>query len=379
MLPAGVLNARLSRVTAKLSPRWSIPTSFQKRLKETSASRVLGQDGAEVVMTFGCVLFVSVNGRPSGAAEEFQRTLKQVRRVRSAHRAEGYSFAREYEPSFCASIVMESSKRLKRSGDSDVSENRVRHRHVYSVPIAFAWRAELIIVLLSYHDLQLQRFAQIRTKKLLVDMSRSTQANISSFFQTSPKAPARKKRASHIDLTVDSLSDDAQPPSKRLKATSSASHAVPSQQSSNVEAGPSLQKYGFASGDNQRDSTPKTPAQLARHEAFKKRLLLDNSTLLPNPSPENHFAVEFERSRDLESGDDSDPDSDESEGPNTQMTQIHDLYSNKGKKGTTRGAAASASTQKRPKKLSEVGPSGKTFTALELQAGAVSCDARSQC
>lgn len=204
-------------------------------------------------------------------------------------------------------------------------------------------------------------------------MSQRKQAHISSFFQPSPKTSAGKKRAPAafpIDLTSGGSDDEpTPPPSKRPKTT-------PQQRPSNVQgpsqsvvAGPVLQKYGYIRGDTTQPAS-KTPAQEARHEAFKKRLLLDDtgSSLLPyahsnSVGEENgeHGNVLDPMDATLESESDADDDS--------QFRELQEKFANKGKKGSAKGKEPTVSPKKRTKKVVEVGPSGQTYTPLELQVG----------
>ncbi|RXW20992.1 hypothetical protein EST38_g4863 [Candolleomyces aberdarensis] len=203
-------------------------------------------------------------------------------------------------------------------------------------------------------------------------MSQRKQATISSFFSTSPNVSAGTKRASaHVDLTGDSDNEATRPPAKKSKNASetqpsSSSQILGSQSTPSAASGPILKKYGYTPGETSQ--TPKTAAQQERHEAFKRRLLLDNSTLLPKASVSNQ---ESPGSDGEENGDPLDSNS-ESEDPEEQFKKLSEMFANKGKKSSN--PKVSNAPQKRSKKVVEIGPSGKSYTPLELQVRQLKID-----
>lgn len=206
-------------------------------------------------------------------------------------------------------------------------------------------------------------------------MSKRKQAHISSFFQPSPVKSAGKKRAPAsfpIDLTSGGSDDErAHPPSKRPKTTPQPTQPTPQGPSQSVVAGPVLQKYGYVRGDTTTQATPKTPAQETRHEAFKKRLLLDDSSLLPSTSTYSVGEGNGEHESVLDPMDatqESDSDADDD-----RFRELQEKFANKSQKGSAKGKELAVSPKKRTKKVVEVGPSGQTYTPLELQVGGPRC------
>jgi DNA mismatch repair protein MSH3 len=125
-----------------------------------------------------------------------------------------------------------------------------------------------------------------------------------------------------------------------------------------------LRKYGYIRGDAS-ETTPKTVAQQARHEQFKKRLLLDDRALLPNPptfgvrgiGADDNTLDPLDATHESES--EADQESDD------QFKELQERFANRGRKGKQ----PAASPKKRTKKVVEVGPSGQAYTPLELQVG----------
>ncbi|KAJ2917229.1 hypothetical protein MD484_g3189, partial [Candolleomyces efflorescens] len=191
-------------------------------------------------------------------------------------------------------------------------------------------------------------------------MSQRKQATISSFFPTSPHVSAGKKRASaHVDLTGDSDTEAAPPPTKKSRSAHEAQPSSSSQSALRAPSSPVLQKFGYTPGETRQ--TPKTAAQKERHEAFRRRLLLENSTFLPKISASDQEAPES----DGEGNGDPSNSSSESEDPDEQFRKLSEMFANKGKSSSKQ--KASNAPQKRTKKVVEIGPSGQSYTPLELQ------------
>jgi DNA mismatch repair protein MSH3 len=91
---------------------------------------------------------------------------------------------------------------------------------------------------------------------------------------------------------------------------------------------------------------------------------LDNSTFLPKTSASNQ---ESPGSDGEGNGDPSNSNS-ESEDPDEQFRKLSEMFANKGKSSSK--PKASNAPQKRTKKVVEIGPSGQSYTPLELQVDA---------
>ncbi|KAF5324788.1 hypothetical protein D9611_004290 [Ephemerocybe angulata] len=204
-------------------------------------------------------------------------------------------------------------------------------------------------------------------------MSPGKQSNISSFFQPSQSTSGGKKRAlCPIDLTSEaSDKDGTPPPTKRLKSTSEGSNSAGAPPATTV-IGPVLQKFGYSAGDTTR--APRTAAQQARHEACKKKLLLDNSTFLPNSVTLEQESATLDRANLADPADATKDSDSEGEGSDDPFEKFQEMvYASKGRKGNTKGKTSTA-PQKRTKKAVEIGPSGKVYTPLELQVRQLKAD-----
>jgi DNA mismatch repair protein MSH3 len=98
----------------------------------------------------------------------------------------------------------------------------------------------------------------------------------------------------------------------------------------------------------------RTADEKARHEAFKRRLLSDNSRFLKNPD-QDEPADEANEEANEDSGDESDC-----------FQKLNEMFSHQGK---SRGKAKGKSTAvaRHSQKTLEVGPSGQSYTPLEKQ------------
>ncbi|KAF4615129.1 hypothetical protein D9613_003157 [Agrocybe pediades] len=189
-----------------------------------------------------------------------------------------------------------------------------------------------------------------------------SQSTISSFFQSSPpKKKSGKRAASPIDLTSDNELNKSTP--KRPRISQSASGSV----ANNKHSVSSVHDDWRFSPDKSKASPakPRTAEQNARHEAFKKRLLQDNSWFLreesykPEPQDQSVHEGGSTAPDDHDSGDESD-----------RFEKLRELFSNKNKaKGKRKAKEVEevAPPTKRSKKVVEVGPSGQPYTALEKQ------------
>ncbi|KAF8162946.1 muts domain V-domain-containing protein [Crassisporium funariophilum] len=186
----------------------------------------------------------------------------------------------------------------------------------------------------------------------------ATQPTISAFFSqasTPRKSGLQRKRAdSPIDLTVDS--EDAESPIKRPRL---ASHQPSS--STQSKATTSVADDWRFSPEKPKQATTsklKTALEKERHEAFKKKLLQDNSRFLKK-EPDI-----LEHQDDVEDGDfatHGDTSGDESD---DRFNQLRGMFSNKSK---GKSKANITVPVKRSKKPVELGPSGQSYTPLERQ------------
>ncbi|KAG6841688.1 hypothetical protein C0991_008326 [Blastosporella zonata] len=182
------------------------------------------------------------------------------------------------------------------------------------------------------------------------------QATISSFFQLSQRSSSGKRASSpiHLDLTA-----DEEPPTKRLKKSDT---SYTSRQPTTPRGGVAEQwRFTPASPDKpETNAAPsqRTEAQIiaakGRHEAFKKKLLLENNPFIRKPMqshPERASSPIDEQEAD--SGDESDH----------AFKELSSLFSNKGK---GKGKAVSTAPRKSKQPVA-IGPSGEPYTPLEQQ------------
>ncbi|KAF5365702.1 hypothetical protein D9758_003271 [Tetrapyrgos nigripes] len=161
-----------------------------------------------------------------------------------------------------------------------------------------------------------------------------SQSRISQYFSSpSSSSSSPKKRGKDvIDLTGD------EPPTKKSRQETCYSPSKAEQwrfDASNPSPKPQA-------------SATETASKIARHEAFKKKLLLENSIFLSKrrtttPSPSSGFEGEATQSDDE---------------PDHELRKLNEMFSipNKGKQRAGKS-----------KKAEEVGPSGQTYTPLEKQ------------
>jgi DNA mismatch repair protein MSH3 len=186
----------------------------------------------------------------------------------------------------------------------------------------------------------------------------ASRATISSFFQSAPlKSKAKKRGASPtgaIDLTADS---DGEPPVKKSRRNG------PASQKTGSPSGAAEQwRFTPTSPDKAESHTTKVKepteaeaaAKKARREAFKKKLLLENNRFIRKESDTTMAPIE-EAPIEI-SGGESD----------SAFKELNLMFSNKGK-----GKARAPMTAKQPKKALVLGPSGQSYTPLELQVNDV--------
>ncbi|KAG5652337.1 hypothetical protein H0H81_005358 [Sphagnurus paluster] len=187
------------------------------------------------------------------------------------------------------------------------------------------------------------------------------QATISAFFQPSQRSSSGKRAASpiHIDM-----SDEDERPAKKARRSETA-YQSPEPLALYREGPASQRRFNGASPDKLESSFPprqRTDAEIAaareRREAFKKKLLLDNNPFLrnrsvqPEPEPESHKA---------QGADSTDEDSDNA------FKELSLMFSNTSKARGKTKKAVPATAAKKVKNPPVLGPSGESYTPLEIQ------------
>ena len=187
--------------------------------------------------------------------------------------------------------------------------------------------------------------------------TRGTQPTISAFFQASPSA-TRKRTATTstfpIDLTADN-DDDELPAIKRPRLpgrehTTPSTPAQYSARSTNV-----ADDWRFSPEKSKQANAEKNQSidEKERHEAFKRKLLQDNNRFLRKESST------IQMNRDAMEVDESVASSEEE-----SFNKLSDMFSHKDK---GKGKAGIKTAVRSPKKHVELGPSGQSYTPLELQ------------
>lgn len=186
-----------------------------------------------------------------------------------------------------------------------------------------------------------------------------SQSTISSYFHSATQQPHPGKRTT-IDLTVGD--EDYEPPLKRPRTSGRSVSTSPIRgEVSPKKAVPSVADgWRFSPEKSQAGpSRPRTSDETARHEAFKKKLLSDNSRFLKKPEiigldhePMDEGSTEV---NEKDSGDESD-----------RFQKLSEMFSHEGKsRGKAKGKSTGAA--KHIQKTVEVGPSGQSYTPLEKQ------------
>jgi len=183
-----------------------------------------------------------------------------------------------------------------------------------------------------------------------------SQSTISTYFHSATQKPHPRKRTT-IDLTVGD--EDYEPPVKRPRASGNSVPISPirDELSPKETASTVADSWRFLPEKSQAGpSRARTSDELARHEAFKRKLLSDNSRFLEKPERIGLDPHELMDEGDTEVHDeDSDDDSD-------RFKKLNEMFSHEGK-----GKGKSTGTARRVQKTEEVGPSGQSYTPLEKQ------------
>ena len=188
--------------------------------------------------------------------------------------------------------------------------------------------------------------------------TRGTQPTISAFFQASPSATQKRATSSFpIDLTADS-DDDVLPAIKRPRLPGR-EHTTPSASAQYSAGSTNVVNYWRFSPENSKQANVKkirTTSEKERHEAFKRKLLQDNNRFLKKESST------VQMNQDAMDVDESVASSEEE-----SFNKLSDMFSHKDK---GKGKAGAKAAVKSPKKHLELGPSGQSYTPLELQVSA---------
>ncbi|KAF9533444.1 DNA mismatch repair protein MSH3 [Crepidotus variabilis] len=186
------------------------------------------------------------------------------------------------------------------------------------------------------------------------------QPTISAFFQPSPEK-SKKRGSSYIDLTIED-DDEAGPSSaKRVKLANNegfqggSSSQVP--QGTQAQHTTAVAEQWRFTGVDAGPSQPKTAAELARHEAFKRKLLSDNSRFLKTEENEDGDPMDVDEEEDEDESEDEAPKNDDE-----RFAQLESLFAHKPK-----GKGKAVVPLARSKKAVKIGPKGKPYTPLELQ------------
>ena len=184
-----------------------------------------------------------------------------------------------------------------------------------------------------------------------------SQPTISAFFQSaspqkSPSATRKRTTSSFppVDLTADS-DDDELPAIKRPRLFGRQDAASPTGVTGSTNVADS---WRFSPEDSKQVNVQKirTASEIERHEAFKRKLLQDNNPFLRKESSTvqmNQDSMEVDESVDSEE---------------ESFNKLSDMFSHKDKGKEKVGSKAAV---KSPKKHVELGPSGQSYSPLELQ------------
>jgi DNA mismatch repair protein MSH3 len=202
-----------------------------------------------------------------------------------------------------------------------------------------------------------------KSAKKVATVSQSQQPTISVFFSQKPSAV---KDSSPIDLTLDS--DEDAPPKKRQKTNANIRNLLESptrvaeamssrsQNTSHAEQW----RFGTTSPDKhqvekQSHTAAEEAARKKNHEAFKMRLLGENSTFIQKKARESSAAA-MDVDSDHPTVDEMDHSNHDSD---SAFASFQELLSKKRGKGKAPTA--------HDKRADEMGPSGQTWTPLEKQ------------
>ncbi|KDR81784.1 hypothetical protein GALMADRAFT_152606 [Galerina marginata CBS 339.88] len=184
--------------------------------------------------------------------------------------------------------------------------------------------------------------------------SAPSQSTISTFFKSTPPRKSGKRNSSPIDLTVDR--EDGGPPLKKARLSGFEDIGPSKAASSAVADG---WRFSPEKSRVAGPSKPRTAADRERHEAFKKKLLQDNSCFLQKES--TVVDVDEDQAMDMDEGGVSDHLSD-----SDRFQRLSEMFSNKDK-GKGKATVKISPPAKRSKKVVELGPSGQPYTPLEQQ------------
>jgi len=173
----------------------------------------------------------------------------------------------------------------------------------------------------------------------MASSSKIPQPKLSAFFQASP----RKRNSSFIDLTQDDDPDSTVQKRMRLSATSDANDESRSRDTL-------ADSWRFSPEKGKQTAPSISESGKQRHEAFKRKLLQENSLFLRKKSEDTE-----EQADEMHV---SNSPSDE------RFEQLHEMFANKSSvqpKGKTRQETL------KKKKPVDMGPSGEPYTPLEKQ------------
>ena len=223
--------------------------------------------------------------------------------------------------------------------------------------------------------------------------SQNGQTVISSYFsQSSSSSPLPKRQqvtsSPHtVDLTLDDSDSDAElwrelgetpPPAKKRKVEiSTAGHSAGTSSTELVQEGSAVQQYRFGPSSqvsSQHLDDNERRRKLQWHSRAKRILLADNNVL----ERRLEGSTDIEEPAPSDSGDeDTDAATESRESAPIEFEELMSYYTsssngkrkrNQGKKTAETTESTSLSSRRAPtKKATEVGPSGKAYTPLELQ------------
>lgn len=179
-------------------------------------------------------------------------------------------------------------------------------------------------------------------------VSENSQPRISAYFQSTP----RKRTSSHIDLTIDE--DDnkqTETSSKRVRLSENTSAGNRTSLKTLKRTAATTEDWRFSPEKETQPGSPRplTAAEKNRREAFRKKLLQDNSLFLrkePGTAKVDAGIVESE-----EQSDDDD-----------RFEKLTEMFAH-----TSRELKGKGKSVARTKKVVELGPSGEPYTPLEKQ------------
>lgn len=189
----------------------------------------------------------------------------------------------------------------------------------------------------------------------------SSQSTISAFFASTPRKSG-KRAHSPIDLTSDNETEKRETTHKKARTTSKPSASLDTAEPVATSI-VGTWSYSPQTEKEAGPSKPRTAFERARHEAFKKKLLQDNSVFLKKDSQE---PVDSDRDQD---SDECDEDSEE--GSQTPKS-LSKLFSHRGNEKSK----SDGKNTKRGKPPPMLGPGGKSYTPLEQQVSTTTSSPR---